>query len=68
MQPKVNIIVNKNTAANVDVNVEQRIEPDGTVQVVAIIEDIVGQYIGSRRSDDAFAARNALLQGVQGIM
>lgn len=68
VQPKVNIIVNKNTAANVDVNVEQRIEPDGTVQVVAIIEDIVGQYIGSRRSDDAFAARNALLQGVQGIM
>lgn len=68
VQPKVNIIVNKNTSANVDVNVEQRIEPDGTVQVVAMIEDIVGQYIGSRRSDDAFAARNALLQGVQGIM
>lgn len=68
VQPKVNIIVNKNTNANVDVNVEQKIEPDGTVQVVAIIEDIVGQYIGSRRSDDAFAARSALLQGVQGIM
>lgn len=68
VQPKVNIVVNKNTSANVDVNVEQRIEPDGTVQVVAMIEDIVGQYIGSRRSDDAFAARNTLLQGVQGIM
>lgn len=68
VQPKVNIVVNKNTRANVDVNVEQKIEPDGSVQVVAIIEDIVGQYIGSRRSDDAFAARTALLQGVQGIM
>lgn len=68
VQPKVNIVVNKNTRANVDVSVTQQIEPDGTVQVVAMIEDIVGQYIGSRRSDDAFAARNAILQGRKSVM
>lgn len=68
VQPKVSVIINKNTRANVDVNVEQRIEPDGSVQLVAMIEDMVGQYIASNRSNEAFEARQAMLQGRKSIM
>ena len=68
VQPKVNITVNKNTKANVDVNVEQKTNPDGSLEVVAYIEDIVGQYIGSTRSDGAFATRQAMSRGIQGVM
>ena len=41
---------------------------DGSIDIVTIIEDTVGQYIASSRSDDAFSSRSYRLQGKQSIM
>ena len=41
---------------------------DGSIDIITIIEDTVGQYIASSRSDDAFSSRSYRLQGKQSIM
>lgn len=68
VQPKVSVVINKNTSSNVDVNVETSTDTDGSVQVVAYIEDIVSNYIASAKSDDAFFARQVRQNGKRSIM
>ena len=47
---------------------EQNINSDGSVEVIAYIEDAVGNYIASSRSDDAFNARQFRINGHQSVM
>lgn len=66
VQPIINNIVNNN--AGVQVKQEQKNNGDGSVDIITTIENVVGNYISSSKSDDAFSARNFRLRGKQAIM
>ncbi len=67
VQPKVNVIINKNSS-KADVRVEENINADGTLELVATVEDIISNYISSPRSDDAFNARSIRQVGRKAVM
>lgn len=62
----VNVVVNNNT--NARVSIQQQESSDGTVEITAMIENLVGSYISSGRSDDAFNAREGRLRGRMSVM
>lgn len=64
--PVINCNVINNTSAKV--RQEQTQNSDGSIDIVTIIEDAVGQYIASSRSDEAFSSRDYRLHGKQAIM
>ena len=66
VQPKINFTVIDN--AGVKVETKQNVLPDGTVELQAILQSAMDQYIASERSDDAFAARQYRLNGSQAVM
>lgn len=66
VKPVVNNIVNNN--ARVNVSQETKQNDDGSVDIITTIEEIVGNYITSPRSDDAFSAREGRRQGIQAVM
>lgn len=63
-------IINNNIINNSSSKVrqEQQQNPDGSIDIITIIEDTVGNYIASSKSDDAFSARNSRIRGRQSIM
>ena len=67
VQPIIKPIVNNYSSA-VKVEQEQRVNDDGTIEVITFIEDAVSNFIASPRSDDAFSERQYRLQGRQAIM
>ena len=66
VQPRINFTVIDN--AGVKVETKQNVLPDGTVELQAILQSAMDQYIASERSDDAFAARQYRLNGNQAVM
>ena len=68
VQPQITIMPVNNSRADVNVRTEQNINSDGSVEVIAYIEDAVGNYIASSRSDDAFNARQFRINGHQSVM
>lgn len=68
VQPQITIMPVNNSRAGVNVRTEQNINSDGSIEVIAYIEDAVGSYIASSRSDDAFNARQFRINGHQSVM
>ena len=66
VQPNINFNVIDNVG--VQVRQEKRTNPDGSIDIVAVIENAVGEYIASSRSDDAFNTREYRLNGRTAIM
>lgn len=66
VQPSINFSVIDNVG--VHVRQEQKQNPDGSIDIMAVIENAVGEYIASPKSDDAFNARNYRLNGRTAIM
>lgn len=66
VSPVVNNIVNNN--ARVNVSQETRQNDDGSIDMITTIEEIVGNYIMSPKSDDAFNTREGRRQGIQAVM
>lgn len=66
VQPNINFNVIDNVG--VKVRQEQKQNPDGSIDIVAVIENAVGEYIASPKSDDAFNARQYRLNGRTAIM
>jgi len=64
--PIINCNVINNSSSKV--RQEQQQNPDGSIDIITIIEDTVGNYIASSKSDDAFSARNSRIRGRQAIM
>lgn len=64
--PVINCIVNNNSSAHV--TQQQQQNPDGSIDIITIIEDKFGEYIASPKSDDAFASREYRIRGQQAIM
>jgi tape measure domain-containing protein len=64
--PIINCNVINNSSSKV--RQEQQQNPDGSIDIITIIEDTVGNYIASSKSDDAFSARNSRIRGRQSIM
>lgn len=66
VQPNISF----NVIDNVGVNVrqEQKTNPDGSIEIVAILENAMADYIASSKSDDAFNARNYRLNNRSAIM
>ena len=66
VQPVINFSVVDNVG--VKVRQEQKQNPDGSIDFRTIIENAVGEYIASPKSDDAFNARQYRLNGRTAIM
>ena len=66
VQPVINNNIVNNTSSHV--RQEQTQNADGSIDILTIIEDTVGQYIASPKSDDAFATREYRMRGRQAIM
>lgn len=64
--PIINCYAINNSSSRV--RQEQQQNPDGSIDIITIIEDTVGNYIASSKSDDAFSARNSRIRGRQAIM
>jgi tape measure domain-containing protein len=64
--PIINCSVINNTGSQV--RQEQRQNPDGSIDILTFIEDAVGNYIASSKSDEAFSAREYRVHGRQAIM
>ena len=64
--PIINCNVVNNT--NAKVTQQQVQNPDGSIDILTIIEDKMGEYIASSKSDDAFASREYRIRGKQSIM
>ena len=64
--PVINCNVVNNT--NSRVRQEQVQNADGSIDILTIIDEAVGDYIASPRSDDAFSAREYRIKGRQAIM
>lgn len=64
--PVINCNVVNNT--NSRVRQEQVQNADGSIDILTIIDEAVGDYIASSRSDDAFSAREYRIKGRQAIM
>lgn len=58
---KINNIVNNNTG--VQVRQESRTNSDGSIDIITTLENAMAGYISSSRSDDAFNARQARVNG-----
>ena len=58
---KINNIVNNN--AGVQVSQETRTNNDGSIDIITTLENAMAGYISSSRSDDAFNARQARVNG-----
>lgn len=58
---KINNIVNNN--AGVQVSQESRTNNDGSIDIITTLENAMAGYISSSRSDDAFNARQARVNG-----
>ena len=65
-QPIINNIVNNN--AGVQVKQEQKVNADGSIDIITTLEAVVGDYISSSKSDDAFKAREFRLNGHRAVM
>lgn len=65
-QPIINNIVNNN--AGVQVKQEQKVNADGSIDIITTLEAVVGDYISSSKSDDAFSAREFRLNGHRAVM
>ena len=65
-QPIINNIVNNN--AGVSVKQEEKYNIDGSIDIITTLEAVVGNYISSSKSDDAFNVRNMRLQGRRAVM
>lgn len=65
-QPIINNIVNNN--AGVQVKQEQKVNADGSIDIITTLEAVVGDYISSSKSDDAFRAREFRLNGHRAVM
>lgn len=63
---KINNIVNNN--AGVQVRQEQRRNNDGSIDIITTLEESIGSYIASEKSDNAFMARELRMRGVSSIM
>lgn len=63
---KVNNIVNNN--AGVQVKQEQRKNNDGSIDIITTLEESIGSYIASEKSDNAFMARELRMRGVSSVM
>lgn len=61
--PIVNIAIENNSGKQISMKQESRENGSGGVDIVAVIEETVGNYVSSSRSDDAFAAREARIKG-----
>ena len=66
VQPIINCNVVNNSSARV--RQEQTQNADGSIDILTIIEDTVGQYIASSKSDAAFEARDYRRNGRQAVM
>ena len=66
VQPIINNQIINNTSSKV--RQEQTQNADGSINLITIIEDAVGEYIASARSDDAFTTRDYRIRGKQSIM
>lgn len=66
VKPVVNNIVNNN--ARVNVSQETKQNDDGSVDIITTIEEIVGNYIASPKSDEAFSTRENRSHGIQAVM
>ena len=66
VSPVINCNVVNNS--NAQVRQEQTQNPDGSIDIITIIEEVAGGYIASSRSDEAFGARNARINGRQSVM
>ena len=66
VRPVINNKVINNTSANV--RQEETTNPDGSIDIITIIEDTVGNYIASSRSDSAFEVRASRQRGRQYVM
>lgn len=65
VQPQINFSVVDNVG--VQVRQEKKQNADGSIDIIAVIEGAVGEYIASSKSDDAFNARQYRLNGRSGI-
>lgn len=63
---KINNIVNNN--AGVQVKQEQRKNSDGSIDIITTLEESIGSYIASEKSDNAFMARELRMKGVASVM
>lgn len=64
--PIINNVVNNNS--KVSVKQETRDNGDGSIDLVTTIEDIIGGFIASSKSDDVFAIREGRKNGRQAVM
>jgi tape measure domain-containing protein len=62
-KPNIVFNVKNNSSAQVSSSYSTKTDDDGNVEITAIIEELTANYIASSKSDDAFAARQARLQG-----
>lgn len=65
VQPNITFKVEDH--AGVNIRQEQRYAPDGSMELVAIIENTIGNYIASSKSDESFNVRNMRLGGNSAI-
>ena len=66
VRPVINNKVINNTSANV--RQEETANPDGSIDIVTIIEEVAGNYIASSKSDSAFEVRANRQRGRQYVM
>ena len=61
----VNLVINSSIINNSSAQVrqEKKENADGSIDIVTIIEDKIGEYIASDKSDDAFMARQMRIAG-----
>lgn len=64
--PVINCNVVNNTSAKV--SQQQRQNADGSIEIITMIEEAVGEYIASPRSDTAFESREYRLSSKQAVM
>ena len=64
--PVINCNVVNNSSAKV--SQQQRQNADGSIEILTMIEEAVGEYIASPRSDNAFESREYRLSSKQAVM
>lgn len=64
--PVINCNVVNNSSSRV--TQQQRQNADGSIDIITMIEDAVGEYISSPRSDEAFESREYRLSSKQAVM
>lgn len=66
VKPVINNIIHNN--AGVQISQQQTVNQDGSIDIETFIENKIGDYIATSKSDDAFAARQARVNGHRGVM